>query len=102
MLGIKISGIQDLRELLGEELGVSEWLDVRQEDVARFADATGDHQYIHVDPERAKTTFFGGTVAHGYLTRSDDGWRIHRTEQHQGWTEGNPAVFAHAVEALDG
>jgi len=37
-----------------------------------------------------------------YLTRFDDGWRIHRTEQHQGWTEGNPAVFAHAVEALDG
>jgi acyl dehydratase len=54
----------------GEELGSSEWVQVTQQRVNQFADATGDHQYIHVDPERAAETFFGGTIAHGYLTLS--------------------------------
>ncbi|MRJ75864.1 dehydratase [Aeromicrobium sp. SMF47] len=54
----------------GEELGTSEWLTVTQEQINTFADATGDHQWIHVDPERAAQGPFGGTIAHGYLTLS--------------------------------
>ncbi|MCC6935611.1 MAG: MaoC family dehydratase [Thermomicrobiales bacterium] len=65
-----VRSVAELKELIGQELGVSEWVEIDQERVNAFADATGDHQYIHVDPERAKQTFFGGTVAHGYLTLS--------------------------------
>jgi acyl dehydratase len=65
-----VTTVDELQELIGQELGVSDWLEITQERVNTFADATGDHQYIHVDPERAKQTFFGGTVAHGYLTLS--------------------------------
>lgn len=54
----------------GEELGTSDWLTIEQDRVDRFADATGDHQWIHVDPERAAAGPFGGTIAHGYLTLS--------------------------------
>jgi acyl dehydratase len=54
----------------GEELGVSEWLAITQERIDLFADATGDRQWIHVDPERAADGPFGATVAHGYLTLS--------------------------------
>jgi acyl dehydratase len=62
--------IAELPSLKGQELGTSDWIEITQERVNTFADATGDHQYIHVDPERAATTFFGGTVAHGFLTLS--------------------------------
>ena len=62
--------VAELKELVGQELGVGDWLEITQERVNQFADATGDHQYIHVDPERAAQTFFGGTIAHGYLTLS--------------------------------
>ena len=65
-----IQGIAGLRELVGTHLGYSDWLEVTQERVNTFADATGDHQWIHVDPERAKDGPFGGTIAHGYLTLS--------------------------------
>jgi acyl dehydratase len=58
--------IDDLKP--GLELGPGEWREITQEQVNRFADATGDHQWIHVDPERAATGPFGGTIAHGYLT----------------------------------
>jgi len=68
--GKVVRSVAELKELIGEELGVSEWVEIDQERVNAFADATGDHQYIHVDPERAKQTFFGGTIAHGYLTLS--------------------------------
>jgi acyl dehydratase len=68
--GRVVTSVAELKELIGQETGVSEWMEITQERVNAFADATGDHQYIHVDPERAKTTFFGGTVAHGYLTLS--------------------------------
>lgn len=54
----------------GEELGTSDWLTIEQDRVDRFAEATGDHQWIHVDAERAATGPFGGTIAHGYLTLS--------------------------------
>jgi acyl dehydratase len=65
-----ITTVEELKSLVGQELGVSDWLEITQERVNTFADATDDHQFIHVDPERAKDTFFGGTVAHGYLTLS--------------------------------
>jgi acyl dehydratase len=65
-----ITGVEDIQALVGQELGVSEWHEVTQENVNAFADATGDHQYIHVDPERARATPFGGTIAHGYYTLS--------------------------------
>lgn len=67
---VTIGTVAELRELVGQELGVSDWLEITQERVNLFAEATGDFQYIHVDPERARETFFGGTVAHGYLTLS--------------------------------
>jgi acyl dehydratase len=60
----------ELKEAVGKQLGVSEWLEIDQDRVDKFADATGDHQWIHVDPERAKNGPFGGCIAHGYLTQS--------------------------------
>ena len=59
-----------LEAAVGESLGASEWLLIEQERIDQFADATGDHQWIHVDPVRAKEGPFGATVAHGYLTLS--------------------------------
>ncbi|MFP5346684.1 MAG: MaoC family dehydratase [Actinomycetes bacterium] len=59
---------KDLPSLAGEDLGYSDWLTVDQERINTFADATDDHQWIHVDPERAKDGPFGGPIAHGYLT----------------------------------
>jgi acyl dehydratase len=55
---------------VGDVYGPSSWMDVPQERIDRFAEATGDHQWIHVDPEKAKDGPFGGTIAHGYLTLS--------------------------------
>lgn len=55
---------------IGESLGASAWKTVDQDMIDRFADVTGDHQFIHVDPEKAKLTPFGGTIAHGFLTLS--------------------------------
>ena len=65
-----ISGIDELKSRVGEHLGHSEWHEITQAQVDLFADATGDHQWIHVDPERAKAGPFGGPIAHGYLTLS--------------------------------
>jgi acyl dehydratase len=62
--------ISDLQPLVGQELGVSEWLTVTQERINKFAEATGDHQWIHLDAERAKEGPFGTTIAHGFLTLS--------------------------------
>ena len=62
--------IADLPSKVGQHLGYSGWQTVTQEQVNLFADATGDHQWIHVDPERAKSGPFGGPIAHGYLTLS--------------------------------
>jgi acyl dehydratase len=61
---------KDLLTMIGEDLGSSPWLDVSQDRINLFADATDDHQWIHVDVERAKTGPFGGPIAHGYLTLS--------------------------------
>ena len=65
-----VKGVSGLKELVGAHIGYSDWHQVTQEQVNLFADATGDHQWIHVDPERAKSGPFGGTIAHGYLTMS--------------------------------
>jgi acyl dehydratase len=67
---LTISGIDELRAKVGTELGVSEWHDVTQDEIDAFADATGDHQWIHVEPERAAQTPFGSTIAHGLYTLS--------------------------------
>jgi acyl dehydratase len=56
--------------LVGQEVGVSDWLEIDQSRIDTFADVTGDHQFIHVDPVRARETPFGGTIAHGFLTLS--------------------------------
>ncbi|HET6916857.1 MAG TPA: MaoC family dehydratase [Acidimicrobiales bacterium] len=66
----KIDGISGLEKSVGEHLGYSEWHEITQDQVNLFADATGDHQWIHVDVERAKSGPFGGPIAHGYLTLS--------------------------------
>jgi acyl dehydratase len=59
---------KELLSLYGTELGTSSWIEITQDQVNGFADATGDRQWIHVDPERAKAGPFGGTIVHGYLT----------------------------------
>ena len=60
----------DVAGLAGTDLGYPDWVEITQQQVNTFADATGDHQWIHVDPERAKSGPFGGAIAHGYLTLS--------------------------------
>ncbi len=65
-----IEGIDGLKAKVGEHLGYSDWHEITQERVNLFADATGDHQWIHVDVERAKAGPFGAPIAHGYLTLS--------------------------------
>ena len=67
---LTINGIDELKSRVGEELGVSDWHDVTQDKIDAFAEVTGDDQWIHIDPERAKETPFGGTIAHGYYTLS--------------------------------
>jgi acyl dehydratase len=62
------AGVDELRAAKGEQLGVSDWVTVDQERIDMFAEATGDHQWIHVDPERAAQGPFGGTIAHGFMT----------------------------------
>ena len=64
------TSLDELSDAVGEELGTSEWVEVTQESVDQFADATGDHQWIHVDQERAAEGPFGGSIAHGYMTVS--------------------------------
>ena len=60
----------DLKAAEGKHLGFSDWLEIKQDRIDKFADATGDHQWIHVDPERAKDGPFGACIAHGYLTQA--------------------------------
>lgn len=67
---MKVVEAASLAEYVGKELGASEWFEIDQDRINAFADATLDHQFIHVDPEQAKNTPFGSTIAHGYLTLS--------------------------------
>ena len=69
-MSITVNGLDELKKLAGSDLGTSEWIEVTQERIDTFADATGDHQWIHVDPERAAAGPFGAPIAHGYLTLS--------------------------------
>lgn len=62
--------VAELKDHVGKELGKSEWLTIDQERINQFAECTGDHQFIHVDPEKAKLTPFGTTIAHGFLSLS--------------------------------
>lgn len=64
------NGIDEVEKAVGEQIGRSDWLGIGQDRVNLFAEATGDHQWIHVDPERAKDGPYGTTIAHGYLTLS--------------------------------
>jgi acyl dehydratase len=65
-----LDNLDELAAIAGKELGVSDWLEIEQDRVDRFAEATGDHQWIHVDRERAAAGPFDGTIAHGFLTLS--------------------------------
>jgi acyl dehydratase len=67
---LTLSGTDEIKSHVGKELGVSDWHLVTQEEINRFAEVTGDDQWIHIDVERAKQTPFGGTIAHGYFTLS--------------------------------
>ena len=62
--------VDRLSEYIGQEVGVTDWLEIDQNRINQFAEATGDHQFIHVDPQRAADTPFGTTIAHGFLTLS--------------------------------
>jgi acyl dehydratase len=78
----EISSLDELRSLVGREVGAGDWFEVSQERINQFADATGDHQWIHVDVERAKAeTPFGSTIAHGFLTLSLLSYLVSRTVQ---------------------
>jgi acyl dehydratase len=68
------STFEEIEAAAGEEIGTTDWLEIDQDRVNQFADATGDHQWIHVDVEKAKEGPFGGTIAHGYLTLSLVPW----------------------------
>ena len=65
-----VASIQEIRDRVGSEIGVSGWITVDQKAIDMFAEVTDDHQFIHVDPEKAAETPFGGTIAHGFLTLS--------------------------------
>jgi acyl dehydratase len=65
-----VASLDEIRSKVGTDLGASPWIAIGQADIDTFADVTGDHQFIHVDPEAAARTPFGGTVAHGFLTLS--------------------------------
>ncbi|MFI5659750.1 MaoC family dehydratase [Streptomyces sp. NPDC051684] len=68
---LTVNGLTELKDLpAGTDLGASDWLEITQDRINTFADATGDHQWIHVDPERAAAGPFGAPIAHGYLTLS--------------------------------
>jgi acyl dehydratase len=67
---LTLTGLEEVKAHVGKELGVSDWHLVTQERIDQFAEVTGDDQWIHVDPERARETPFGGTIAHGYYTLS--------------------------------
>lgn len=67
---VTVNGLDELKSLAGSELGTSDWIDITQDRINGFADATEDHQWIHTDPERAAAGPFGAPIAHGYLTLS--------------------------------
>lgn len=86
---MKSATFEGLASLAGQEIGVSDWVEITQERINQFADATGDHQWIHVDVERAKKEMPGGkTIAHGYLTLSLIPWLTGGMLRVEGVTRG--------------
>ncbi|MEY4131194.1 MAG: hypothetical protein RLZZ31_1318 [Actinomycetota bacterium] len=83
-----INGADDVRANVGKHLGYSEWLTIEQDRVNMFADATGDHQWIHVDPVRAADGPFGAAIAHGYLTMSLSNFFLPQIIEVQGFSAG--------------
>lgn len=83
-----IDGPDAVRAAEGTHLGFSDWLTIEQDRVNMFADATGDHQWIHVDPERAKDGPFGAAIAHGYLTMSLSNFFLPQIVEFQGFSAG--------------
>jgi acyl dehydratase len=83
MAPLTISGIGELQDMVGKPIGPSDWVEVTQDDIDKFADVSGDHQWIHTDPERAeRESPFGTTIAHGNLTLSlIDGLRLQLIKQ---------------------
>ena len=78
----------ELESAIGQHLGYSDWLAIEQSRIDTFAEATGDHQWIHVDPERARNGPFGGCIAHGYLTQSLVNFFLPQIVEVQGITMG--------------
>jgi acyl dehydratase len=85
---VTIDGADELRSRLGEELGVGPWVTVDQELIDRFAEVTGDDQWIHIDPERAAQTPFGGTIGHGLLTLSLGPKQVYQIVEVTGFSYG--------------
>ena len=83
-----VHGVEGLQALTGQHVGDSDWLEISQGRVDEFAEATGDHQWIHVDPERAKAGPFGGPIVHGYLTLSLVSYFLPRVWQVEGFAMG--------------
>lgn len=83
-----IDGAEDLRSRLGTHLGFSDWLTIDQARIDEFAEATGDHQWIHVDPVRAAAGPFGAPIAHGYLTLSLSNYFLPRIVEVRGFATG--------------
>jgi len=83
-----VHGVEGLEALAGQRIGASDWLAITQDRVDEFAEATGDHQWIHVDPERAKAGPFGGPIAHGYLTLSLVSYFLPRVWRVEGFAMG--------------
>ena len=81
-----LNGVAEVRAATGRHLGHSDWLEITQERVDRFAEATGDFQWIHVDVERAKDGPYGGTIAHGYLTLSLAGTLVPQIVRYEGFS----------------
>jgi acyl dehydratase len=79
------NGIAEVKAAEGEHLGYSEWLEMTQDRIDKFADATGDYQWIHVDQERAKEGPFGTTIAHGYLTLSLASFFLPQIAEYEGF-----------------
>ncbi|MGA1297886.1 MAG: MaoC family dehydratase [Ilumatobacteraceae bacterium] len=88
MAATTLNGPDDVRANVGKHLGYSEWITVDQERVNLFADATGDHQWIHVDVERAASGPFGAPIAHGYLTLSLSNYFLPQIVEVQGFSAG--------------
>jgi acyl dehydratase len=83
-----LDGVDAVRAAVGTHLGFSDWLEIDQDRVNTFADATGDHQWIHVDPERAKDGPFGAAIAHGYLTLSLSNYFMPQIVETRGFSAG--------------